>query len=64
VGFLADRKSYFKYGWNINRIGIKSGFSYRNIPLLIEDIVKKIVYLFNNMNFHPNFAIIGQKVNI
>jgi hypothetical protein len=42
----------------------KSGFSCVIIPLLIEDIVKKIVHLLNNMNFHPNFAIIGQKVNI
>jgi hypothetical protein len=30
----------------------------------MEDLAKKIVYLLNNMNFHPNFAIIGQKVNI
>jgi hypothetical protein len=41
-----------------------SGFSCVIIPLLIEDIVKKIVHLLNNMNFHPNFAIVGQKVNI
>jgi hypothetical protein len=34
------------------------------MPSLIEDFIKKIRYPQNNPDFHPNFAIIGQKADI
>jgi hypothetical protein len=34
------------------------------MSLIIEAMDKKAVYSLNNMNFHPKFAFIGQKVNI
>jgi|GEM_PF-3373433 len=33
-----------------------------NIPFFKEEMGRKILYSRYNTNFHPNFAIIGQKV--
>jgi hypothetical protein len=33
------------------------------MPLIMEETDKKITYFLNNKNFHPNFAIIGQKAD-
>jgi hypothetical protein len=34
------------------------------MPSIIEVLIKKILYPQNNPDFHPNFAIIGQKADI